>query len=87
MTGVLLVLDGDWDWSSGFIWVGVAVIIIGAITGVVGFGPLAKTRAAALDSGDAPAAATAQSRIISLAVMDTALVLLAVLAMVHKWAT
>ena len=26
VSGVLLVLDGDWSWSSGFIWVGVSAV-------------------------------------------------------------
>lgn len=86
-TGVLLVLDGDWSWGSGFIWVGVAVVVIGGVMGVTLFGPLARQRADALESGDDTAAAAAQSRIIPLALLDTALVLLAVLAMVDRWAS
>jgi hypothetical protein len=85
VTGVVLVLDGDWSWSSGFIWVGIAVVVIGAVMGAVFFGPLAKQRAEALESGDAATAAGAQGRIIPLAVLDTALVLTAVLAMVDQW--
>lgn len=85
ITGVLLVLDGDWGWDSGFIWVGIAVVIVGGVMGGVLFGPLAKTRAEALEYGDAPGAAVAQARIIPLALLDTALVMTAVLAMVDKW--
>lgn len=84
-TGVLLVLDGDWPWDTTFIWVGIAVVLIGGAMGGLLFGPLAKRRAAALESGDAGAAAEAQRRIIPLAVLDTALVLLAAWAMVDKW--
>ena len=86
VTGVLLVLDGDWSWSSGFIWVGISVIVIGGVLGGAAFGPLAKRRAAALEAGDLAGAEAAQSRIIPLAILDTALVLTAVLAMVDKWA-
>ncbi|MDP1818668.1 MAG: hypothetical protein Q8K58_02090 [Acidimicrobiales bacterium] len=32
-TGILLVLDGDWSWSAGFIWVGVGAVVIGAVLG------------------------------------------------------
>jgi hypothetical protein len=85
ITGVLLVLDGNWSWSSGFIWVGIAVIVTGGVLGGAFFGPLAKRRAAALESGDGTTAAGAQRRILSLAVVDTALILTAVLAMVDKW--
>jgi hypothetical protein len=86
VTGVLLVLDGDWSWGSGFIWVGVTVIVIGGFMGGLLFGPLAKRRAAALESGDGATADAAQGRIIPLAYLDTVLVLTAVLAMVDKWA-
>ena len=85
VTGVLLVLDNDWSWGAGFIWVGVAVIVIGAAMGVAFFEPLARKRAEALEAGDTSGADTAQRRIIPLALLDTALVLIAVLAMVHKW--
>lgn len=60
-------------------------MVIGAVTGAVGFGPLAKRRASALESGDSADAASAQGRIIPLALVETALVLLAVLAMVERW--
>ena len=85
ITGVLLVLDGDWSWGAGFVWVGIAVLIIGGAMGGGLFGPLAKKRAAALEAGDTAAADAAQGRIIPLAFLDTALVLTAVLAMVHRW--
>ena len=85
VTGVLLVLDGDWSWSSGFVWVGIGVVVAGAVLGVAAFGPLAKRRATALEAGDREEAAGVQTRILQLAVLDTALVLTAVLAMVDKW--
>jgi hypothetical protein len=85
VTGVTLVLDGDWSWSSGFIWVGIAVVIIGAVMGGAFFGPLAKRRAEALEAGDTTTADGVQRRILPLAFVDTALVLTAILAMVDKW--
>ena len=85
VTGVALVLDNDWSWSSGFVWVGIAVVVIGAVLGGAVFGPLAKRRASALETGDGATATAVQSRIIGFALLDTALVLTAILAMVHKW--
>jgi hypothetical protein len=84
-TGVLLVLDGDWSWGAGFVWVGIAVIVIGGAMGGLLFGPLAKRRAAALEAGDQAAADAAHGRIIPLALLDTVLILVAVLAMVDRW--
>ena len=85
ITGVILVLDNDWSWSSKFVWVGIAVIVIGGALGGAVFGPLAKRRIGALESGDESTAAAVQSRIIGFALLDTVLVLTAVLAMVHRW--
>lgn len=85
VTGVLLVLDGDWSWGAGFVWVGISVVVIGAVMGGAVFGPLAKQRVTALEAGDEPAAASVQRRIMGFAVLDTVLILTAVLAMVHKW--
>ena len=85
VTGVVLVLDGDWSWTAGFVWVGISVVATGATLGGAVFGPLARRRAAALDSGDESAAAELQRRIVGFALLDTALVLAAIVAMVHRW--
>ena len=49
------------------------------------FAPQMKKRLAALEAGDAAAAKSALNKIVGFAVFDTVLVLVAVLAMVHKW--
>jgi hypothetical protein len=85
LTGVTLVIDGPWDWSDRFVWIGIAVVIIGAVMGVAFFGPLGKRRLAGLESGDRAAADAAQARIIPLAYVDSTLIALAVLAMIDKW--
>ncbi len=85
ITGVILVLDNDWSWSSKFVWVGIAVIVIGGALGGAVFGPLAKRRIGALESGAESTAASIQSRINLFGILDTLLVLTAVLAMVHRW--
>ena len=85
VSGVLLVLDGPYDWDAGFVWVGISVVVIGAILGGAVLGPLGKQRAAALEASDEPRAAAAMSRIVTVGTFDTVLVLLTVLAMVDKW--
>jgi hypothetical protein len=85
LTGVLLVIDGPWDFSDGFVMVGIAVVIIGGLLGVLAFAPLARKRLAGLESGDLAAAEEAQNRIIPLAVLDTLLILMTAVAMIHKW--
>ncbi len=85
LTGVLLVLDGDWSWSSDFIWVGVGAVIGGAALGGGGLGSLTKRRLVALESGDASGAAETGRKIQLLGLVVTALPLIAILAMVDKW--
>jgi hypothetical protein len=85
VTGVLLVLDGDWSWSSGFIWVGVGAIVGGATLGGGGLGSLAKRQLAGLEAGDSAAVAAARSRMVPLSLVVTALPIITVLAMVDKW--
>ena len=86
VTGVLLVLHGDWSWSSGFIWVGVVVLVIGGVLGAAGFIPTATRQVAALEAGDAATESRLGRRTLVLAAIDTSLLIVAVLAMVHKWA-
>jgi hypothetical protein len=85
ITGVILVIDGDWSWGTEFIWLGVATVVIGGVLGIAVFAPLAHRRATALETGDAAGAQAAMQRIIPWAVFDTILVLVTVVAMVHRW--
>jgi len=85
ITGVLLVWHGHWSWGAGFVWVGISVVVIGAVLGVAAFTPMMQRRVDALERGDTAAAGAALDRVLGLAALDTVLVLTAVLAMVHKW--
>lgn len=86
ITGVLMVIETPWAWSDGFVGLGIVVVVIGAVLGGAFFGPVAKRRAEALESGDTSTATATLRRIIPVAWLDTALILLTILAMVHKWA-
>lgn len=85
ITGVLLVLDGDWSWSSGFIWVGVGAIVIGASFGGGGLGSLAKKEMAGLEAGDQAAVEVARRRMVPISYIVTLAPIVAILAMVDKW--
>lgn len=84
-TGVLLVLDGGWSWSSDFIWIGVGAIVLGAALGGGGLGSLSKRRLAALTAGDESTAADASRKLQRLGVVVTLLPIVAILAMVEQW--
>lgn len=83
VSGVLLLLhsDGAYHWSSGFVIVGIAVVVIGGLTGVAFFAPDA-VRLAATSRAGAPVRIR---RFLMVLCADTTLVLAAVLAMVAKW--
>jgi hypothetical protein len=85
ISGVLLVLDGPWKWSSGFIWVGVGAIVLAAALGGGGLGGLAKKRSDALEAGDTATAAEIKRRAFPLSLAVTAIPIIAILAMVDKW--
>lgn len=85
VTGVSLVLHEHWSWSSGFIWVGVAVLVIGGALGAGGFIPVSARLAAALRAEQADEVRRLDRRVLVMAIVDTTFVLVAVLAMVHKW--
>jgi hypothetical protein len=84
-SGILLVLDGDWSWSSDFIWVGVGAVVLGAALGGGGLGSLSKRRLAALEAGDAETAEATSRKLRGLSVVVTLLPIVAILAMVDKW--
>jgi hypothetical protein len=84
LTGISLVMHGHWEWR-GFVLVGIGMVVIGAVTGIVGFDRLFKREVAARTAGDEEAATRAAHNITSLAFMDTFLLLLTMLAMIDRW--
>lgn len=86
VTGTALVLTNDaWAFSSGFVSVGFAVVIVGAVLGITFFGPRAERAAVAFEAGDLEQGRTAASSIGSMALFDTVLVLIALVTMVSHW--
>lgn len=81
LTGILLVQETAYDWSAGFVAVGITVIVIGAVLGVAFFAPEGERLAAASREGRP----VASGRYLGVALLDTALVLAAVCAMVWRW--
>lgn len=80
VTGVLLVIESGYEWSAGFIAVGITVIVIGAVLGVAFFGPEGERLVEASRAGTPNA-----GRYLQVAVVDTGLVLFAIWAMVSRW--
>ena len=85
ITGVALVFDGDWSWGSGFIWVGVGAIVAGATLGGITLKGLAKKRVESLEAGDTAGADAAARQAVPIEVILTLIVLITIMAMVHRW--
>lgn len=85
-TGIYLVLSNDaFSFGSTFVGIGIAVVIIGgALAGLV-FNRKTRQAIGLFESGDDAKAMPVYKSISSWAVLDTALVAFAVLAMVSKW--
>lgn len=81
VSGVLLVRNAGYDWSAGFVIVGIVAIAIGATMGIAFFGPHSARSAAAAEEGRP---VSVRTYVIG-ATFDTAVVLTALLAMVSKW--
>jgi hypothetical protein len=85
VTGIALVQHEHWGWSSKFIWVGLAAIAAGATLGGIGLKGLAKQRVETLEASDADTAVATDRRALPIELLLTAIVLITVAAMVHKW--
>jgi hypothetical protein len=85
LTGVGLVFEGDWSWSSGFIWVGISTVVAGGVLGGVVLKRLYAKQVTGWETGDEDAAREAHGRSVPIEVFLTAAVLVTILAMVDKW--
>lgn len=87
VTGVLLVIETPYEFSAGFVAVGLSTIVVGALLGVFGFERWTKRQMLALESSppDEPVATRMAQRVLVGALFDSALVILAIVTMVVKW--
>ena len=85
VTGIALVIRGDIPWSAGFVSLGLATVIIGGILGVLFFGPTSRQAVLAHAAADPVAVRRVRQRFTVGALIDTSLVVLTVVAMVHRW--
>jgi hypothetical protein len=85
LTGVALVLESEaYGFGSIFVTVGFGMIIIGAILGIVVFGPAGESAAEAVESEDHPRIKSAVSRLTTWGLVDTLLLLFTITAMVIR---
>lgn len=85
ITGVLLVLQSDaYGFGATFVAIGFATIVVGAVLGIVVFGPGGDAAAEAVESGDQMRIRTAVARITRWGMVDTLLILFAISVMVLR---
>lgn len=84
-TGVAMVSRGQAEWSSSFVSLGFLAVIIGALMGPVYFGPRFRAGIEAATAGDQGLIAAAWSKVKIGLFIDIALLVVTILAMVHRW--
>ena len=85
VTGVAMVLDGQYSFETGWIAAAIALYLLTAAVGIVLFAPALRRQVAAAERDTATAAyAGAASRSVTLALSTTAIVFLIVFLMVTK---
>ncbi|MFO7547829.1 MAG: DUF2269 family protein [Acidimicrobiia bacterium] len=86
VTGILMVLQNDaWHFESGFVVIGILMVVVGGALGGAVFGPVGRKTAEAYDAGDLEKAVAGERRLAAFGTLDTALVLGTLAAMVWKW--
>lgn len=86
VTGILLVLRADeYGFGTRFVTVGFAMIVIGAVLGVVVFERTSNVAAEAIESGDEGRLGSAFGKLAGFGALDTLLLLLTITAMVTRW--
>lgn len=85
ITGVALVFDSEaYGFGSLFVTIGFGMIIIGAVLGIVVFGPGGEAAAEAVESEDPSRIRSAVSRLTAWGLVDTLLLLFTITAMVLR---
>lgn len=85
ITGVALVIESEtYGFGRTFVTIGFGMIFVGALLGVLIFGPGGEKAADAVESGDPTAIRSAVSRLTAWGLVDTLLLLFTITAMVLR---
>lgn len=86
VSGILLVLDNEAvGFGTPFVSIGFAAVIFGAAVGPAVFGKRGEAAAARLEAGDVAGADEIAKKTRPIALLDMAILLVALAAMVWKW--
>jgi uncharacterized membrane protein len=85
VTGTILVLQSDsYGLGSTFVTIGFGMIVVGAVLGMVVFGPSGEAAAAAVESDDEAGLRRAAGRVARYGLVDTLLLLFTITVMVLR---
>ncbi len=84
LSGVLLVLDGPWEFENLFVVIGIVAVLTGAVFGARVFTPLSREAQAAHASNDVARLDEIYGRFRTFGIIDTSLVVLTIVVMVIK---
>jgi hypothetical protein len=82
----LVVVQDEWGWDDGFVWVGLAVFVLVLAVGVGWNAPNMRKGLAAFEAGDLPAVAKAMREVANGGLLMVSLLVLAEFAMVYRFA-
>lgn len=86
VTGIAMVLTREaFEFSDLFVSIGFLAVILGAVFGMAVFGPGTRALAAAIESNDTEAEASITSKLTLFGIIDTLVVVVAIVAMVARW--
>ncbi|MPZ53147.1 MAG: DUF2269 family protein [Acidimicrobiia bacterium] len=86
VTGILMVVNSDvYEFDNIFVGIGIAVVVLGAILGVVVFGRRGERAAQAFAEGEDAEGRSIMTKMTPFGVLDAALVVFAIVAMVGRW--
>lgn len=84
-TGVLLVIDGPYEFRDGFVIVGLITVTVGGLLGLFVFAPTAKRIGEAAEKRDESTFRRLITRYRNEALIDTTFVMTTIVAMAWKW--
>jgi hypothetical protein len=85
LSGVVLVLvEDEWGWDDGFVWIGLGVFVLVLAVGVGWNAPNLRKGLASLEAGDFPAVGAAMRKVANGGLVMVGLLVLAEFAMVYR---
>ncbi|NNF63796.1 MAG: hypothetical protein HKN07_06010 [Acidimicrobiia bacterium] len=82
LTGIELVRRGAWSYGDVFVMIGITMVVFGAVVGSALIGPWSTRLIEAIDTGGE--SASLRNRLNGITILETALVLFTIYAMVAK---